>query len=303
MKMRFKIIVLFFSAINVFLVASCTLDPLESGPKDPNYRESTSSSKAGFDKVYDFLPAPGQFINENYTAKTQAEAIQAAQSILDNNGILSLGAFGGYVVVGFDHSVDNNKGAYDFSIKCNSFTNNSEPGIVWVMQDENGNGIPDDTWYELKGSEYGNSSVYYDYEVTYFRPESSGMDVKWEDNNGNSGTIDYQTAYHKQGFYYPLWINNASYTLKGTRLPGRTEDVSGNGTKWQNHDFDWGYADNYGSDLLEQENRFDIDNAIKPGGIIVSLSHIDFIKVQTAISEKAGWTGELSTEVRGFTDL
>lgn len=44
---------------------------------------------------------------------------------------------------------------YDFAIEGNAFDGSSEPGIVWVMQDVNGNGLPDDTWYQLKGSEYG----------------------------------------------------------------------------------------------------------------------------------------------------
>ena len=65
-----------------------------------------------------------------------------------------LGGWGGYIVVGFDHSIEN-KGGYDFSIKGNAFDSSNEPGIVWVMQDVNGDGLPNDEWYELKGSEYG----------------------------------------------------------------------------------------------------------------------------------------------------
>ncbi|MFR6381192.1 MAG: hypothetical protein ACLUOS_02440 [Odoribacter splanchnicus] len=44
-------------------------------------------------------------------------------------------------MVGFDHSVENS-GAYDLAIKGNQFPDWSEPGIVWVMQDENGDGEP-----------------------------------------------------------------------------------------------------------------------------------------------------------------
>lgn len=40
------------------------------------------------------------------------------------------------------------------------------------MQDVNGDGLPNDEWYELKGSEYGKPETIQDYAVTYFRPVS-----------------------------------------------------------------------------------------------------------------------------------
>lgn len=64
------------------------------------------------------------------------------------NTWVSLGGWGGYIVVGFDHSIDNSssgyKGGYNFSITGNAFKGSSEPGIVYVMQDTNGNTLPDD---------------------------------------------------------------------------------------------------------------------------------------------------------------
>lgn len=45
---------------------------------------------------------------------------------------------------------------------------------MWVMQDENGDGLPNDTWYEVKGSEYGKAETDQDYAVTYYRPEAPG---------------------------------------------------------------------------------------------------------------------------------
>lgn len=76
---------------------------------------------------------------------------------------------------GFDHSVYNkpdvsSNGGYDFSIIGNPFDGSSEPGIVYVMQDENGDGLPNDTWYELRGSETGKAETYQHYAVTYYRP-------------------------------------------------------------------------------------------------------------------------------------
>ena len=93
-------------------------------------------------KVYDFLSAPGQFVN----TMPDAEAGDAKESILkrveeaicgryeENDwgqmemiykpGMISLGSYGGYVVVGFDHPVVNVKGDYDFQIFGNAFLSN-----------------------------------------------------------------------------------------------------------------------------------------------------------------------------------
>ena len=112
--------------------------------------------------------------------------------------------------MGFDHSIDNSssgyKGGYNFSITGNAFKGSSEPGIVYVMQDTNGNTLPDDEWYELKGSEYGKEETVQDYAVTYYRPTYSGADVQWKDNQGVKGKIDYLKQYHDQPIYYPAWI-------------------------------------------------------------------------------------------------
>ena len=52
-------------------------------------------------EVVEYLPAPGQFVNEGYTATTIAEACAYAQNRLDNRYFVSLGGFGGYIVVKF----------------------------------------------------------------------------------------------------------------------------------------------------------------------------------------------------------
>lgn len=263
-------------------------------------------------KVYEFVPAPGQFVNETNTAgyngeRTHEAACAYAQKRLDNELYVSLGGWGGYIVVGFDHSIEN-KGGYDFSIKGNAFDSSNEPGIVWVMQDVNGDGLPNDEWYELKGSEYGKSETIQDYAVTYFRP-GPNMDTQWQDNKGNKGAIDRLGNYHPQEFYFPLWIDADSYTLYGTCLKHRTEQSSATGM-WSNNPFGWGYADNIGDDMPDKNNPgaaaignfFKISDAVNLDGTPANLPHIDFIKVQTGVNVKAGWLGENSTEVFKFCD-
>ena len=256
--------------------------------------------------VYDYTPAPGQFIGElktggfDGTETTHEDAIAYAESRLTDEKFVSLGAFGGYIVVGFDRIVENSEG-YDFSIGGNSFDGSSEPGVVWVMQDENGDGEPNDTWYELSGSETGKAETIQNYTVTYYRPETSKMDVQWSDNMGGSGVVEYLEDFHNQNSYYPAWIEADSYTLRGTLLKSRSYDSSCNGSKWVNPAFDWGYADNASTvDNLNRENLFEISNAIDEQGNAVKLEYIDFIKVQSAIQQQCGWIGEVSTEVTSF---
>ncbi len=285
--------------------------------EDAYLRPATATSVAECSAVVGYTPAPGQFINDTKTSGfdgselTTEAAIAYAERRLAEGKFVSLGAFGGEIIVAFDHSIVEGEG-YDFAVVGNSFDTSSEPGVVWVMQDENGNGKADDTWYELVGSESGLASTIADYEVTYFRPAGDAMSVLWRDNLGNTGEIDYLKEFHPQDSYYPAWITADSYTLRGTRLEARNYDKLGNGTMWIQPPYDWGYADNYSSiDLLDanatgdgegKPNGFDIANAIDCEGKPIALSHIDFVKVQCAVQAKSGWVGELSTEVFGIYD-
>ncbi|MBQ8672471.1 MAG: hypothetical protein IJ511_00210 [Bacteroides sp.] len=310
---RFLYLLILLSVVT----SSCNTDDVITEEVQGNYRPKTVTSSAGQSIVFEYTPAPGQFINETRTGgfsgqETTPEAAAAyAARRMEEGAFVSLGAFGGYVVVGFDHSIDNS-GSYDFAILGNSFKGSSEPGIVWVMQDENGNGRPDDTWYELRGSETGKETTLQEYAVTYYRPSAPGQPVQWTDSEGNSGQVDYLQAYHSQEYYYPAWIAADSYTLTGTRLEARNYDQSGNGTYWIQAEYDWGYADNFSAtDRLTDEanasasaaaNHFRISDAMDRSGNPVRLEYIDFVKVQTACNTKSGWLGENSTEVFGFYD-
>ena len=306
-----------YLAASIALMASCNTDNEITEELEDHYRAKTEASAVGQTVVFEYTPAPGQFINETKTGgftgneTTPQAAIGYAIERMREDLFVSLGGFGGYIVVGFDHSIDTT-GGYDFGIKGNSFKGSSEPGIVWVMQDENGNGLPDDTWYELRGSETGKETTVRNYAVTYYRPSEPQQPVKWTDSEGNSGEVDYLKAFHTQDYYYPAWITTDSYTLTGTCVEARNYDQSGNGTYWVQAEYDWGYTDNFSEiDRLTDEsnpnatvnaNYFKISNAIDAEGNPIELKYIDFIKVQTACNTKSGWLGENSTEVFGFFD-
>jgi hypothetical protein len=257
----------------------------------------TPTSSKFISKVFEYAPAPGQHINNASLGSPE----QAQKLIGSTNNMVSLGGFGGYIVFGFDHSVVNQNGA-DLAIYGNPFGPPyafAEPGIVMVSQDKNGNGLPDDEWFELAGSEYEKATTIKNYEITYTNPKAAA-NVAWTDNQGNSGVINNSA---KRINFYPLFaFNQDKITFKGTLLPS-TLSTSGIVT---NAAFDWGYTDSYstGDDYKTKlYNSFDIAWAVDGAGKKVSLSTIDFVKVYTAQNVNAGILGEISTDVKGATDL
>ncbi len=245
--------------------------------------------------VVEYSPAPGQFINDGFDCTTMAEAVAWAQSRIDDGFFVSLGAFGGYIVVEMSSEILNEEG-YDFSVAGNPFDQSSEPGVVWVSQD----GI---SWFQLEGKdrEFRNRSV------TYYRPEGGEpADVKWKDSEGNEGIVQYLPQFHRNSCF-PAWVDSDEYTLTGTRLEAR-DMIDGNGI-WKSGTYMSGYVDNWASDMEEkaagQPNRFDIDDAVDSDGNPVSLPSIKFIKVQTAVisMNPSPAVGEMSTEVVSFKAL
>lgn len=288
-------------------------------------QEQTPYSKY-ISNVFDFRPGIGQFTNEipeYIPGSTAAQMIQKAKESLvgGNSSMITLGGYGGYVTVGFDHTIPNLDGR-DFKILGNAFWGNDandprsgscEPGIIMVAYDKNRNGKPDDDeWYEIAGSEYFKNTTTKNYNITYFKPNENKPPVpgselwqtdveyiKWEDNYGNSG-FKTRNTFHTQS-YYPLWISDASYSFLGTRLKDNFYDQSGAGTYWVGKSYDFGYADNAPNN--DEASNIDISWAVDKNGHYVKLPGIDFIKVYTGVNQEAGWLGEVSTEVAGAYDL
>lgn len=253
-------------------------------------------------KVLEFLPAPGQFTNKMpvwVEGDTQEDMNKKASAAI-RDGAISLGGFGGYVVMGFNHVLLNTEGAYDFRIKGNALSTWSEPGVITVSYDANGNGLPDDEWFEIAGSAYNSPSTIKEYEITYTLAETSPMLIAWTDNQGGSGEIT-KNPYHSQN-YFPEWLAHTSYTLKGTKLTDEgVYDTSGNGTYWVSMPFAYGYVDN----CMETQDcsKIKIDWAVDKDGNPVKLKGVDFVRVHCGINALAGWLGEVSTEIYGFEEF
>lgn len=262
-------------------------------------------------KVWEYVPAPGQYINTPTTAYkegfTADQVLAYATQRIKEKSLLSLGGFGGYIVLGFEQPIPNIPGSYDFKVHGNAYHNmygtaggSSEPGIVLVSQDANGNGLPDDEWYELAGSEYGTDKETRNYEITYYRPNPQDGNVRWKDNQGKEGFI-FRNTFHQQNSYYPAWMPD-EITFRGTRLADNAVNEGSEGSEnWVSYPYAWGYADNQPNN--SDGCRFKIDWAVDASGNPVHLESIDFVKIYTAVNQDCGWMGEASTEVQTVENL
>jgi hypothetical protein len=315
MKINQRILFAIVLAIPV-LSNSCKKDePTKGTAYSP--RPVTEKSSKYISKIFEYVPAPGQFINTGFGTMAAAEDMIGK----GYQGLLSLGGFGGYVVFGFDHSIENRDGA-DLGVYGNPLTGEgmewSECGIVMVMQDENGNGLPDDgEWLELAGSDYKNTETIKNYKITYYNPKNTKDDILWKDNQGKQGYI-LRNMFNAQA-YYPSFIKNQDeVSFTGTLLKSTLND----GDIITNKPFAWGYADNGSEDyklLLEETgepyNSFDLSRAVDASGKAVDLKYIDFVKIYTAQNsngnpfepdkdnERSRFLGEVSTEIGGAIDL
>lgn len=311
-------------------------------------------------RVYEYRPAPGQFVNTLPTARvgepldsviarcnasicghvdTTVQVIRGVEyTRIDTvwaQGMITLGGYGGYVTVAFDHPVVNTHD-YDFEIWGNAFYSDRmeaggscEPGIVMVGLDADGDGVPSDgdKWYELAGSEYDHPTTQHDYAITYYRPNENKQRtpsrvnpfltdttyIRWTSNDINPDSVEgymSRNSYHNQP-YWPLWMQQESVmTFTGTKLRCNAVDIGGDegNAYFVQYCFPWGYVDNLPNNpkrIAEQgmyNPGFKIDWAVDQQGRHVNLTHIDFIRVYNAVNQSCGWIGETSTEVAGGID-
>ena len=268
------------------------------------------------DTLIAYVPAPGQFINVSPGLPANA------QSIIGGQGFVTLGGWGGYIVVGFhDPIINHPDNAYgvDFSIFGNAYDGSAEPGIVMVMKDENKNKLADDTWYELQGAEHQEASTIKNYSVTYYHTNDSV--VIWKDNQGQTDTL-LRNGFHQQSYYpssenYPQ-INPDSITFVGTKLKSKsTENSPGH---WVNPNFGYGYADNHTvnysaalndpddpstADILEGcgGDAFDLEWAIDAQGHHVTIDTVHFIKIYNGVFDANAMIGDVSTEIKAIVPV
>ncbi|MGC9345057.1 MAG: T9SS type A sorting domain-containing protein, partial [Bacteroidales bacterium] len=189
----------------------------------------------------------------------------------------------------------------------------SEPGMVYVMKDENHNDRPDDTWYVLAGSDYFFSSTESEHSIIYYQPEEVEDDISWENSSGQSGSLVHN-SFHQQS-YYPgtdfeagFYQDNCQFEL--VRISGSLDPFAPGAVKSYTRAF--GLADNlpsldWNADMpdnpytWEQEgyggDPFDLSWAVDEAGEYADLDTVHFVKVQTSMYGMNQTVGEISTEI------
>ena len=265
-----------------------------------NETEEIKTNSVYITDVFEYVYAPGQHA-------PLAKATDVAYFKGDpaqHSKWLYLGGFGGYITAGFDHDIVNREG-FDFEVYALSGSA-PEPAVVYVMPDENGDGKPNETWYELKGNQFGNSKR--NYWLRYYKPSGSA-NVKWLDSEGLTGELVPGFGGTTSAAWWWSETKTDSITFAGTRLPDSYENNPVNGAEYWTvpvDKFTWGYAENINGTDFEKSsgaNKLDISNAVDANGNPIHLQNIRFIKIQTGVFQQAGWTNEVSAEVRGAKAL
>ena len=275
-------------------------------PKAPITGSADAASRASTVRVFEYLPAPGLWVSGYmygplFTATTMAEACAYVQSRFDINYMISLGAWGGYVVTGFDHSVDNSGGGVDLAIRGNPYPTSRSRASSGSHRTRTATGNPTTrgtNWPVRSTTALKRSTTIRSPTISLRarRPPSSGATTAAEGARSTTtptGTL--RTATISRG------CPEGECTFYGTSLLDRSYvDASGQTVV---PPYDWGYADNAGkSDYDGQFCLFRLSNARTFDGRPADLKYIDFVKIQTGQMGKTALLGETSTEVHHIVD-
>lgn len=291
--------------------------------------------------VLDFTMAPGQYAQvSEFTDPTRAlgAPIGGGTATPSNEKLVSLGGFGGSIVLGFDHTVlddPRNPRCLDAIVFGNAYWVGANPNRRWaecatieISRDVNANGIADDPWYLIPGSHLV---------VPVERTIQS-----WDDDLDDP---TYPPLPPSPGFPYPDWIPDGYsgiWTTAAFRLPPEVFDVTvlENPLGWEAEEEGiWGYADHSPTLILgdlDADNvvddpaidpedfytipddpfavgitpgsgggdAFDIAWAVDPAtGEAANLEGFDFVRISTAANHVVSLFGELSAEIGAVADV
>ena len=302
-------------ALGIFssLLFLCACDSSEFNDDDLDFPSPIAPHRAKISAV-DYSPAPGQFVNEMPTYEdgdTRASMNAKALEVLNRGGLISLGAFGGEITITLAEPIFHNPGEdADFRVLGNSYITgagngvsygSSEPGMVWIMKDENGNGKPDDTWYRFVGDMQDEIA----YMTVTYTPNPNPTSAEWVDwvsDSGDSGHLTCNTAYHDHT-YFPLWLNNGTSNVSMTKA-GYAVPANGfldTSTGLYRQICYPGFADSFPNNDIR--SAFSIKDAVDILGNHADIDRVDFIRITTAVLDSNGPLGETSTEIGGIEIL
>lgn len=287
-------------------------------------------------RVIDYRPAPGQFVQDpafNDPAAALGPPVGGGTGDADETKAVTLGGFGGYIVLAFDHTIADDP-KHSLGLDCIVFGNAfwasgnanrrwGEPATVEISRDANANGLADDAWYLIPGSHLTNPAQHWQHQT-------------WDDNPDDA---TYPPAY---AWWVPFGEVGVWQTW-GFRLPGEVFENAltldnPNGLSAEVEGI-WGYADCSptlrlgdldGDDLVDDPERlpeafytvpddpfrvgvdpgsgggdaFDIAWAIDPvTGLPAGLHGFDFLRITNATNVVLGPFGERSAEVCGVAEV
>jgi hypothetical protein len=279
--------------------------------------------------VVSYSPAPGQFVNNaNYNNPARAIGPPAAAGTLagDNTKVVSLGGFGGSIILKFAETVLDdpcNPFGLDAIVFGNAFwvAGNAnrrwaEGAVIEISLDANSNGLADDAWFVVPGS-HGPLPT-----------ESQ----QW-DNNAGTSTPPSNLAWYPAGA--PPMFTTMGFALPVIFDVQVLQNPNGLGATLEGV---WGYADCSPTLLLGDTNAdnvvdapmlgadefytspdnplavgitpgsgggdaFDITWATDPStGAPGGLGGFDFIRITNGVNFIAGPQGEISPEISAVAD-
>lgn len=291
------------------------------------------------DSVIEYRPAPGQFVNNalfNDPSRALGAPVGGGTAAPSNAKVVSLGGFGGSITLRFSARVMDdpcNPFGMDAIVFSNALWQSGDPNRRWaeaavieVCRDSNGNGVPDDGWFVIRGSHLG-------------AVPADRLEAQAWDNNAGTATPPGNVAWYPSAVFYPGFP--AMYATETYRLPGLFETsvlVNPNGPS-ATAEGAWGYGelsptlvlgdldgdnivDDAGADPGEfytapdnpfavgvtagsgGGDAFDIEWAVDPlTGAPAGLDGFDFVRLSTGVSFIAGVLGELSAEISAVADV
>jgi len=285
--------------------------------------------------ILDYTPAPGQFINHPAFSDPMhalGAPIGGGTSAPNNIEVVSLGGFGGSITLGFAQTIyDDPRNPYglDAIVFGNAFWVGGDPtrrfaegGIIEISRDVNGNGIPDDPWYVIRGPSLPTP------------PAAAAFTQHW-DNDPNTPIPPANLAWYPDPIAYPHIPDG--YSTSGYLLPAAFQSIplvhpDGVTALVEVH---YGYADLSpvlvlgdltGNNIVDDPSMtpeqfytrpdnpflvgvdpgsgggdaFDIAWAVNPvTGEPANLDGFDFIRISTGANSIFGIFGEISTEISG----
>ncbi len=280
-----------------------------------------------------YRPAPGQFVNGpgatgevfNDPSAALGAPIGGGTSAPDNSKLVSLGGFGGSLTLRFDETVIDdpcNAFGLDAIVFGNTFwasgapgSGRTEPGVIEISRDLNGNGIADEPWYLIAPPAGPLPPV----------PDDALVVATW-DNDPNTATPPADTSWYPDDAIYAFVPPGvpSSYQTAGWLLPTGTtgagladqspvlllgdldaDDVVDDpglapGAFYTRPDNPWTPGITPGSG---GGDAFDIAWAVDPAtGAAANLDGFDFVRIRTGEDAVQFPFGERSTEVGAVAD-